>query len=106
MHIKESRLTVLGYEYLVGFQLQDEFTVLAGSDDVARAKEHAHQWSRAMKGTEIQVYHKDSLSAYYPTVLYAVTAPSDKGVPLPRPQNAPPQMPPAADLAGTPGWID
>lgn len=91
MDIKDPhRLVRLGYKLLVGYTVGDEFTVLAGSDEVDRAKEAARQWSRTMRGTEIAVYHADSLTGFYPTPLYVATAPSDKGVPLPRPQNAPP----------------
>jgi hypothetical protein len=95
MLVKQTPMLHLGYTYIVGYQemieQQQNFVMLAGSDDVARAKDHAVYWARAKNGTEIQVYHKDELEKLWgvPTCVFAITAQSNKGIPLPRPWNAP-----------------
>lgn len=80
--------TMLGYRYLIGHENGDELTALSGSDDLERAKEQATNWSRAMRGVKIVVHHGEVARSLWNVMpVFAVTAFSDKGIPLPRPQN-------------------
>jgi len=87
--MKETRAKILGYKFLVGYCVQDEIIVLAGSDKEEYAKEYARYWSKTMKGTDIHVYPGSDAQSLFPSPIYTARAPSDHGVPLPRPQNNP-----------------